>query len=270
MRELLSGLQLHTICESANCPNLGECWEKATATFLVLGNTCTRRCAFCDVTTGAPQPPDPAEPSHVAEAVRALQLRHAVVTSVTRDDLPDGGAAHFAATIREIKALCPGTTIEVLIPDFDGDSEHLATVLAAQPTILAHNLETVRRLHRSIRPRFRYDRSLCVLAASRRLAPGIFTKSSLMVGLGETEEEVVAALRDLRAVQCEIVTVGQYLAPSGSHAAVVEYLHPDVFARYRQVALELGFGHVASGPFVRSSFDARAALLKLGEANASG
>lgn len=264
MRKLLDGLQLHTICESANCPNLGECWEKATATFLILGNRCTRRCGFCDVVTGKPEPLDSTEPTHVAEAVRALRLRHAVVTSVTRDDLSDGGAGHFAATIREIRSTCPGTTVEVLIPDFDGKSEHLATVLDAEPTILAHNIETVRRLHRYMRPRFHYERSLAVLAESRRLAPQVYTKSSLMVGLGETEEDVLAALHDLRASDCDFVTLGQYLCPSQNHIPVEEYVHPSVFERYRQAAVEIGFKHVASSPFVRSSFDAATALAAVG------
>jgi lipoic acid synthetase len=264
MRRLLKDLRLHTICESASCPNLGECWAQSTATFLILGNACTRRCGFCNVTPGRPAPVDPEEPAHVAEAVQALGLQHVVITSVTRDDLADGGAAHFAATVRAIRAHNPATTVELLIPDLAGSSAALAEVLAAAPTVLAHNLETVRSLHACIRPRFSYDRSLAVLATTRRLAPAIYTKSSLMVGLGESPEDVLASLADLRGVDCDFVTIGQYLRPSARHAPVVEYVRPEVFAYYREKALELGFKHVASGPFVRSSFAAAAALRAAG------
>ena len=260
MRALLGHLHLNTICESANCPNIGECWAKNTATFLILGTVCTRNCGFCDVQPGQPAPPAADEPEMVAAAVAALQLRHAVITSVSRDDLADGGSAHFAATIRQIRRQCPHTTVEVLIPDYQGDMESLQTTLAAHPDVLAHNIETVRRIHHSLRPRFSYDRSLDVLAASRRLAPQVRTKSSIMVGLGESATEVAESLADLRRVECDFVTIGQYLAPSAQHVPVVEYIHPDVFAQYKQMALEMGFRHVESGPFVRSSFEAATAV----------
>ena len=260
IRGLLGDLQLHTICESGNCPNLGECWAQATATFLILGNVCTRNCAFCDVDSGHPDVLDPCEPAHVAQAVEALDLSHVVVTSVSRDDLADGGAEQFAATIREIRRVCPETAIEVLIPDFMGDLECLATVLNAQPTILGHNIETVQSLHRRIRPRFDYEVSLELLAASKRLSSHIYTKSSVMVGLGETEADVLATLRDLREVDCDFVTVGQYLQPSRHHLPVKEYVHPHVFEAYRSEAEAMGFKYVASGPFVRSSYNAAEAL----------
>lgn len=264
MRELLDGLALHTICESASCPNLGECWAQQTATFLILGDVCTRRCGFCDVETGRPPHFDLLEPLRVAEAVRRLGLQHAVITSVSRDDLPDGGAEQFARTIRAIRHLCPETTVEVLIPDFDGRPEPLRLVLEADPEILAHNVETVPRLHRKVRPRFRYERSLAVLESAKSYRPSVFTKSNIMLGLGETEEEVLAVMRDLRAVGCDFLTIGQYLRPSPNHLPVVEYVHPQVFDRYREAAEALGFRYVASGPFVRSSFDAAAALTAIG------
>jgi lipoic acid synthetase len=260
MRGLLSDLDLNTICESANCPNLGECWAKSTATFLILGDVCTRNCGFCDVPAGRPAPLDIHEPSRVAEAVRVLGLAHVVITSVTRDDVPDGGAAHFAATIRAVKNACPKTSVEVLIPDFSGKSESLTLVLEAEPSILGHNMETVRSLHKRIRPRFDYERSLGILAESKRLAPSIYTKSSIMVGLGETEDDVIATLKDLRQVDCDFVTIGQYLRPSRENVPVEEYVPPSTFERYRQIAEELGFRYVASGPFVRSSYNAAAAL----------
>lgn len=260
MRELLGGLGLHTICESGNCPNLGECWANSTATFLILGDVCTRNCGFCDVPAGRPLPLDAQEPSRVAQAVRALALAHVVITSVTRDDVADGGAEHFAATIREIQQACPKTTVEVLIPDFSGDIDCLAVVLAAQPAILGHNVETVRSLHSRMRPRFSYDRSLAILAHAKHLAPLIYTKSSIMVGLGETEEETIATLEDLRNVDCDFVTIGQYLQPSRHHTPVVEYVPPAIFEQYHRAAQGLGFRYVASGPFVRSSYNAAAAL----------
>lgn len=264
MRALLDGLQLNTICEEAGCPNIGECWGERTATFLILGEICTRACGFCDVETGRPHPVDFAEPYHVARAVETLGLKHVVITAPDRDDLPDKGAGHYAATIRAVQRMCPQTTVEVLISDFDGNPEHLQTVLDADPAILAHNVETVPRLHRKVRPRFRYERSLGVLADSKRLRPDIFTKSNIMVGFGETEEEVVRVMRDMRDRDCDFLTIGQYLQPSKKHLPVVEYVHPDVFERYKEIALELGFRYVASGPFVRSSFDAKAALEAVG------
>ena len=266
MRRLLDELKLNTICEEAGCPNIGECWGARTATFLILGEICTRACGFCDVVTGRPAPPDFAEPLRIAQAVEHLGLAHVVLTSPDRDDLPDKGAEHWAACIRAIQRRCPQTTVEALISDFDGIEEHLRTVLDANPVILAHNLETPRRLHRKVRPRFRYDRSLEVLARSKALRPDIFTKSNIMVGLGEREEEVVELMRDMRAVGTDFLTIGQYLQPSPKHLPVEEYVHPDVFARYKEIALELGFRYVASGPFVRSSFDAAAALAAIGYA----
>ena len=264
MRQLLSELKLNTICEEAGCPNIGECWADQTATFLILGEICTRACGFCDVITGRPEPPDFREPLHVAEAVRHLGLSHAVLTSPDRDDLPDKGAGHWAACVRAIHRLCPQTTVEALISDFDGIESHLATVLEAEPEILAHNVETVPRLHRKVRPRFRYERSIEVLANSKRIRPESFTKSNIMVGFGETEDEVIGVMKDMRAVDVDFLTIGQYLQPSKKHLPVIEYVHPDTFERYKEKAMELGFRYVASGPFVRSSFDAKAALEAIG------
>jgi lipoic acid synthetase len=268
MRSLLDGLHLHTICESGNCPNLGECWAKSTATFLILGNRCTRHCGFCNVDSGRPEPLDAGEPEHVAQAVAALGLAHVVITSVTRDDITDGGAAHFAETIRQINYHSPGTSVEALVPDFAGDPEAIAAILAAKPAIFAHNIETVERLHGQMRPRFTYQRSLNVLEQAHRLAPKIYTKSSIMVGLGETPSDVIATMKDLYGVGCSFLTVGQYLQPSKRHTPVYEYVTPEQFEEYRLAALELGFRYVASGPFVRSSFDAADALRTAKQGNA--
>lgn len=264
MRLLLDQLKLNTICEEAACPNIGECWAKKTATFLILGDICTRACGFCNVETGRPAPVDLAEPYHVARAVAHLGLAHVVITSVDRDDLPDKGSEQFAATIRAIHRMCPETTVEVLTSDFDGIDEHLMRVLDADPEIFAHNVETVPRLHRKVRPRFRYERSLKVLARAKELRPDIYTKSNIMVGLGETPEEVIEVMRDMRSAGCDFLTIGQYLQPSPKHLPVVEYVHPDLFEEYRRQAYGLGFLHVASGPFVRSSFDAATALEVVG------
>ena len=253
---LVEGLKLHTVCEEAHCPNLGECWAHRTATFMILGKKCTRSCGFCAVEPARAMSVDPLEPRRVAEAVQHLGLRHAVITSVTRDDLPDGGAAHFAETIAETRRLSPEIRIEVLIPDFKGSPESIATVVAARPDVINHNVETVARLQRTVRPQARYERSLDVLRQVKGLAPQILTKSGLMVGLGETDEEVVETMRDVRAIACDILTIGQYLRPSPAHLPVVEYVHPDRFARYRQVGRSLGFRHVFSSPFVRSSYHA--------------
>jgi lipoic acid synthetase len=261
LRRLVRGLHLNTVCEEARCPNLGECWDERTATIMVLGETCTRACGFCAVRTGRPTWFDADEPRRVAEAVAALGLDHVVITSVARDDLPDGGASVFAETIRRIRAGCPETGIEVLIPDFNGDEPPLRTVVEAAPDILDHNLETVARLQGPVRRRARYERSLGVLARAKVLAgeAGIElrTKSSLMVGLGETEDEVRTAFRDLRAVDCDVVTVGQYLRPARTNLPVDRYWTPPEFARLRQEALDLGFSHVESGPLVRTSYHAR-------------
>ncbi|MBO2521370.1 MAG: lipoyl synthase [Clostridia bacterium] len=270
MRALLDELKLNTICEEAGCPNIGECWAQRTATFLILGDICTRACGFCDVKTGRPEPVNVAEPYHVARAVKRLGLSHVVITSPDRDDLPDKGSEQFAATIRAVHRLCPGTTVEVLTSDFDGIDEHLIRVLDADPEIFAHNVETVPRLHRKVRPRFRYERSLKVLARAKELRPDIYTKSNIMVGLGERKDEVIQVMRDMRDAGCDFLTIGQYLQPSPKHLPVVEYVHPDVFEEYRAEALALGFLHVASGPFVRSSFDAATALEVVGRKRGAG
>jgi len=264
LKELLRGLNLNTVCEEAHCPNIGECWEQRTATIMILGDTCTRACGFCAVKTGRPTWDDEDEPRRVARALSGLGLEHVVVTSVARDDLPDGGAHIFANTIRALREACPGMGVEVLIPDFNGADEPLRAVMAAGPDILNHNLETVERLQKPVRKRARYDRSLDVLARakafSRELAgrdDAVHTKSSLMVGLGEERGELSQAFRDLRAVDCDILTIGQYLQPTQAHLPVIRYVHPDEFAEMRLEALALGFKHVESGPLVRSSYHAR-------------
>jgi len=260
LKALVKNLRLHTVCESAACPNVGECWNHRTATFMILGNVCTRRCGFCNVQKGAPLPVDDDEPRRVAEACAALGLRHAVITSVNRDDRSDGGAAHFAATIRAIRAALPECRVEVLIPDFQGSEEALALVMDAAPDVLNHNIETVPRLYREVRFGARYERSLELLRRAREMRPGIPTKSGLMLGLGESEDEVLAALRDLRASNVSIVTLGQYLRPTLAHLPVLRYVHPDEFARYREAAFGMGFAHAESGPLVRSSYHAAEAL----------
>jgi lipoic acid synthetase len=255
-KSLLRALDLHTVCESANCPNIGDCFSRHTATFLILGNICTRSCPFCDIRSGKPLPVDPEEPRRVAEASRRLGLHYVVVTSVNRDELPDGGAAHFAATIEAIRAESPGSRVEVLIPDFMGDPEALRVVLRARPDVLNHNMETVRRLYPRARPGGRYERSLALLARAAREAPEIPAKSGVMVGLGETPAEVEELLRDLRANGCSMVTLGQYLPPSGAHLPLERYVPPAEFGHYREYGLGLGFRQVASGPLVRSSYHA--------------
>jgi lipoyl synthase len=262
VRSLVDRLGLHTVCQEARCPNIYECWgEHGTATFMVLGDVCTRRCGFCAVTSGRPPAgPDPAEPEHVAEAVMAMGLRHAVITSVDRDDLPDGGARHWAEVVAAIHRRSPGTAVEVLTPDFRGVPDALDTVLAAAPEIFSHNVETVPRLYRRARPGSRYDRTLGLLAeAARRRDAGVYAgrvKTGIMVGLGETAEEVRATLADIRGAGVEIVTIGQYLQPTAKHLPVDRFVHPDEFAAFRDCALELGFAHCESGPLVRSSYHA--------------
>lgn len=253
---MLRTLSLHTVCEEAKCPNRGECFGKRTATFMILGNHCTRNCTFCTVTKEPPCAVDPREPQHVAEAVGELGLRHVVVTSVTRDDLPDGGARQFAEVIRAIKAESPAgaPVIEVLIPDFQGNRDALLTVVDAAPDIINHNIETVPRLYREVRPLAGYERSLELLARVRQASPGIYTKSGIMVGLGESHEEVLQTLRDLREAGCDMVTIGQYLAPSKAHHPVAAYITPGEFDRYRREAEDMGFLLVASAPLVRSSY----------------
>ncbi|MDO8616767.1 MAG: lipoyl synthase [Dehalococcoidia bacterium] len=248
--------RLHTVCQEAHCPNIGECWEAGTATFMILGDTCTRACGFCAVKTGRPPALDQLEPVRVANAVRQMGLAHAVVTSVNRDDEEDGGARIFAATITWIRKLSPGTTVEVLIPDFMGNWDALAAVMAARPEILDHNTETVPRLHRRVRPKARYERSLALLRRARELDPGTVTKSGLMVGLGETKHELLMVFADLVDAGCEVLTLGQYLRPSAKHLPVERYYHPDEFAELRAEALALGFRHVEAGPLVRSSYHA--------------
>ncbi|MCB9664791.1 MAG: lipoyl synthase [Alphaproteobacteria bacterium] len=251
-------LRLATVCEEARCPNIGECWGGGTATFMVMGEVCTRGCRFCAVTTrrlGVPL--DPEEPRNVAEAIREMDLDYVVITSVDRDDLPDQGAGHFAACIEAVRVASPKTLVEVLIPDFRGDLGCLLRVVEAQPEVIAHNVEVVERLSPRIRdPRATYRQSLEVLRAVKRMDPGRATKSSLMVGLGEREDEMVEAMRDLREVGVDFLTVGQYLRPTDKHAPMVEYVHPDQFERYREIGEELGFRYVASGPLVRSSYRA--------------
>jgi lipoic acid synthetase len=252
----MRSLGLHTVCEEANCPNIGECWHHGTATFMILGDTCTRSCGYCNVVHGTPKPPDLGEPVKVASAIHAMQLAYVVVTSVDRDDLPDFGAAHFARTIAETKARIPSCRVEVLVPDFQGNEAALRVVLDARPDVLNHNIETVPRLYRTARPGGRYPRALELLARSKAYAPGIPTKSGLMVGLGEEFDEVVATLRDLRSAGCEIVTIGQYLRPSLANLPMTRYYTPSEFAELKRIGLELGFGHVESGPLVRSSYHA--------------
>jgi lipoic acid synthetase len=263
-RHLIHEAGVHTVCQSAMCPNIGECFGSGTATFLLMGDRCTRNCRFCAVATGAPEPLDEREPERVAQAVDRLGLDYVVLTSVTRDDLPDGGAAHFARAIRAIERRRPRARVEVLVPDFQGRRESLECVLAAGPCVLNHNIETVRRLQPRIRPQASYETSLAVLTAAAELAPEIPTKSGLMVGLGETDEEVAGALRDLARVGVAIVTVGQYLQPSPRHVPIERYVHPDVFARYEQVGQALGLKRVFAGPFVRSSYHAEQAAAQAG------
>ena len=253
MDRLVGDLRLNTVCREACCPNITECFSRRQATLLILGAACTRRCSFCSVAKEAPLPPDPGEPARVAEAVVRLGLRHVVITSPTRDDLPDGGAAHYAATVAAVRQSSPATAVELLIPDFGGCRKALAAALLSGPDILGHNLETVPRLY-AIRQGSDYHRSLSLLARARELAPGLKTKSGLMVGLGETEEELCAVFAELREAGCSYLSIGQYLAPGRSHAPVREFVPPERFERYRERALALGFAHVESGPYVRSSY----------------
>jgi lipoic acid synthetase len=256
MRVLLREGSLHTVCEEARCPNLGECFSRGTATFMLLGDRCTRRCGYCSVVTAKPLPPDPGEPERVAQAAARLRLRYVVLTSVNRDDLADGGAAHFAATIAAVRRALPEAGIEVLTPDFKGDRDALAAVLRAEPSVFNHNIETVPRLFGRLRPQGRYRLSLDVLAAARRIRPGVPTKSGLMLGLGETDAEVLDVLGDLHACGVEILTLGQYLRPTRDHEPVHRYLPPEAFERLGHEARHLGFGTVYAGVFVRSSYNA--------------
>lgn len=263
VRGFLRGRSLHTVCEEALCPNRGECWGNGTATFLILGERCTRNCAFCAVRSGLPEPLDRGEAARVAETVAALGLTHVVITSVTRDDLPDGGASAFAEVIRSVRSIAAACTVEVLIPDFQGDDAALARVLRARPDVLAHNLETVRRLHPRVRPQADYDRSLRLLLGARERDPDLVTKSGIMVGLGEEWEEILQVIQDLRAVGCDLLTVGQYLRPTRAQLPVTRYVAPETFEAVRRAALEAGFRWVEAGPFVRSSYRAETALRHL-------
>ncbi len=249
-------LGLHTVCQEARCPNIGECWAHKTATFMLLGDTCTRNCTFCAVTHGRPLTVDPEEPGRVADAVRRLGLRHVVVTSVNRDDLSDGGAGHFAATARAIRGLVADCRIEVLVPDFQGNLQAVTTVVGSPIEIFNHNLETVPRLYRRVRPGARYERSLAVLEAAGTGREGLLTKAGLMLGLGEQHEELLSVFSDLRDVGCDILTLGQYLRPSAEHLPVERYVPPEEFAALRRSAIALGFRHVEAGPLVRSSYHA--------------
>jgi lipoic acid synthetase len=256
LKGLMRDLGLHTVCEEAQCPNIGECWHHGTATFMILGEVCTRACAYCAVSHGRPAAADPGEAARVGHAIETLGLTYVVITSVDRDDLPDGGAAIFADTIRETRARRPECRIEVLIPDFQGKEASLHTVLDARPDVMNHNVETVPRLYRMARSGGRYSRTLELLDRSRRYAPDIPTKTGLMVGLGEEHEELVATFKDLRGAGCQILTIGQYLRPSSEHAPMTRYYHPDEFRELKRIALDLGFVHVESGPLVRSSYHA--------------
>jgi len=258
LKRLMRARGLHTVCEEAHCPNIGECWGHRTATFLILGDTCTRNCRFCNVKTGRPAPPDPDEPERVAQAALAMGLRHAVVTSVDRDDLPDGGASVFAAVIRRIRSLQPDCTVEVLIPDFRGQIGPLKTVMDERPDILNHNVETVPRLFRTVQPQCRYEWSLAVLRNAKALWPEAVTKSGLMVGLGERVDEVLNMMQDLRDLDVDILTIGQYLQPTRRHAPIARYYTPEEFEMLRERGYEMGFRWVESGPLVRSSYNAEA------------
>lgn len=254
VREIVGEHKLHTICQSGNCPNMGECWGAGTATFMILGNICTRSCGFCSVATGRPLEADPFEPARVARSVELMGVKHCVITSVDRDDLADGGADIWARTIRSVRRRSPQTKLETLIPDFKGEWENLAIVLAERPDVLSHNLETVRRLTKQVRVQARYDRSLEVLFRAKKA--GLRTKSGIMLGLGELDHEVLETMDDLRSVGCDVMTLGQYLQPTRNHLAVQEFVHPDRFARFRAEGLARGFRFVESGPLVRSSYHA--------------
>lgn len=261
VEELLKSLSLNTVCEEANCPNRIECFSNKTATFMILGSVCTRNCTFCNVEKGIPVPVDPDEPRHVAEAIEKLRLNFAVITSVTRDDLPNGGSSQFVRVIKEIKKLTSGISVEVLIPDFQGNSESLKMVVEANPDIINHNVETVPRLYPQVRPMADYKRSLKLLKNVKLINDNMLTKSGIMVGLGEMEEEVLEVMRDLREVGCNLLTIGQYLSPSEKHHPIVEYINPEQFEKYKKSGYELGFNHVSSAPLVRSSYHAGEAFL---------
>ena len=256
LKQLMRDLDLHTVCEEAHCPNVGECWEHGTATFMILGDVCTRNCAYCAVAHGRPPKYDITEPSRVAEAIGEMRLQHAVITSVDRDDLPDFGAYIFAETIRQIKQRLPDCSVEVLVPDFQGKEDSIRTVLEAGPDIYNHNTETVPRLYKRCRPGGRYERVMEIFRTAKRIAPNIPTKTGIILGMGETLEEVEIVMRDLRAVDVDILTLGQYLRPSESHHPIDRYVTPEEFRRMREIGMAMGFRHVESGPLVRSSYHA--------------
>ena len=256
LKKLMRELDLHTVCEEAHCPNVGECWEHGTATFMILGDVCTRNCAYCAVAHGRPPKFDPAEPSRVAEAAQKMSLRHLVITSVDRDDLPDFGAWAFAETIRQVHEAVPGCSVEVLVPDFQGDADAIRTVLEARPEIYNHNTETVPRLYKKARPGGRYERVLEIFRMSKRIAPDIPTKTGIILGMGETNEEVLQTMKELRAVDVDILTLGQSLRPSDDHIKLDRYVTPDEFTMFRNAGKAMGFKHVESGPLVRSSYHA--------------
>ena len=259
VRKIVSEHKLHTICESGNCPNMGECWGLGTATFMILGNICTRSCGFCNVKTGKPLPADIEEPMRIANSVKLMNVKHCVITSVDRDDLKDGGSIIWAETIKAVRKISPQTTLETLIPDFKGEWENLQRIIDVAPEIVSHNLETVRRLTKQVRIQAKYDRSLAVIQKLK--AAGMKTKSGIMLGLGETEQEVIATLQDLNNAGCDILTIGQYLQPSAKHIPVVEFVKPEQFAKYKEIGLNLGFRFVESSPLVRSSYHAEKHLL---------
>ena len=257
VKKTLRTYNLNTVCEESSCPNVSKCWESGTATIMIMGNMCTRVCRFCDVSSGRPATLDPDEPKRVAEAIKQWNLRYIVITSVCRDDLKDGGAAHFAKTIKSVKLACPNTIVEPLIPDFNYDSNSIKKIIESEPEVVSHNIETVRRLSSKVRDsRATYDQSLSVLKKIKEINPKIYTKSSFMVGHGETKEEVIQTASDLKSANVDVITAGQYLQPSLNHLPVVEYVHPEKFTSYQKIFEEMGFLHVVVGPFVRSSFQA--------------
>lgn len=259
VRKLVDAHKLHTICESGNCPNMGECWGAGTATFMILGNVCTRSCGFCAVATGRPSAVDREEPMRVAESVKLMNIKHCVITSVDRDDLEDGGSSVWAATIRAVRKISPQTKFETLIPDFKGIKGNMERVFAEKPDVLSHNLETVRRLTKQVRVQAKYDRSLDVLRAAKEF--GLRTKSGIILGLGETEEEILESMNDLRNARVDVLTLGQYLQPTKQHLSVVEFIRPDRFTKYKEIGLKMGFLFVESGPLVRSSYHAEKHVL---------
>jgi lipoyl synthase len=263
MGEMLRSLNLHTVCEGAKCPNMGECFKNRTATFLILGEVCTRNCKFCAIPSGTTSCVDPEEPKHLAEAALKLKLNHVVITSVTRDDLDDGGSEQFAKCIAEVRRVLPKSSIEVLIPDFNADEKSLDNVIFAKPEIVNHNIETVKSLYDIARPMANYKQSLRVLEYVKSQNPTIYTKSGIMLGLGETKDEVYELFDDLRAAGCDMLTIGQYLPPSHDHVSLKEYVSPEIFEEYKQVALQKGFKYVASGPYVRSSYNALEGMKEL-------